>query len=105
MNIKDLIPNKIYSVTWGSTQIVGRYKGVHCSATCQHTFYDCLHYDSPMDMPGDKVRGLMAFKGGSFGGVGFDSWEKMLTFADIVVMNIEDFIKQVNENINYETES
>lgn len=44
MEIKDLIPNKIYSVTWGSTQIVGRYKAVHCDATCQHTFYDCLHY-------------------------------------------------------------
>lgn len=44
MEIKDLLPNKIYSVTWCSTQIVGRYKEVKCNATCQHTFYDCLHY-------------------------------------------------------------
>lgn len=45
MNIEDLQPNKIYSASWaGSTQIVGRYKGVSCGATCQHTFYDCLSY-------------------------------------------------------------
>lgn len=63
-----------------------------------------LHYDSPLDMPGDKVRGLMAFKGGSFGGAGFESWEKMNTFADIVVSSVDDFIKHINENVKDETE-
>lgn len=45
MKPEELIPNKIYSVTWsGETQIVGRYKGVRQAATKEHTFYDCLHY-------------------------------------------------------------
>lgn len=61
-----------------------------------------LHYDSPLDMPGDKVRGIMAFKCGSFGGAGFDSWEKMLKYADIVVASVEDFIKYINENIDHD---